>query len=299
MIKLSLLSKENIEKIIEDSLDFAGGKKIRAKEPIYVANLFFENSTRTVVSFEMAERKLGLEVIPFAVHASSVNKGETLYDTVKTLKALGLDLLVIRHSDDNYFEALKPIEMGIVNAGDGKGHHPSQGLLDLVTIKQEFGSFEGLRVGIVGDVKHSRVANSDAEALRRLGAKVHFSGPEDWFDQGAMMNGTYRNFDHLIPEVDVLIMLRIQHERHANKQAISNAEYLSKYGLTRARLEAMKPSAIVMHPGPVNRGVEMESELVECEKSRIFKQIENGVYTRMAILKHQLELQGFEFETYD
>lgn len=298
MIKLSKLSKESIERILEDSLAFAKGTKIRATQPIYVANLFFENSTRTVVSFEMAERKLGLEVIPFAVQSSSLNKGETLYDTVKTLKALGLDLLVIRHPADNYYEDLKSIEIGIVNAGDGTGHHPSQGLLDLVTIKQEFGSFEGLTVGIVGDVKHSRVANSDAEALRRLGAKVHFSGPEDWFDQGAMMNGTYRNFDHLIPEVDVLIMLRIQHERHTTKHPISNAEYLSKYGLTKARMEAMKPNAIVMHPGPVNRGVEMESELVEGEKSRIFKQIENGVFARMAILKHELELQGFEFETY-
>ncbi len=295
MIKLSKLSKEAIHAIIEDSLAFASGKRLRSKEPIFVANLFFENSTRTVVSFEMAERKLGLEVVPFSVQGSSLNKGESLRDTVKTLESLGLDLLVIRHPDDNYFHDLQDLDLSIVNAGDGTGHHPSQGLLDLVTIKQEFGSFEGLTVGIVGDVKHSRVANSDADALRRLGAKVHFSGPEDWFDQGAMMNGTYRNFDHLIPEVDVLILLRIQHERHSSKHPMASQEYLTKYGLTRSRMEMMKSGAIIMHPGPVNRGVEIESDLVECDKSRIFKQIENGVYTRMAILKHELEGRGFEF----
>lgn len=296
MFKLSSLSKETIEGIIQDSIDFSKGKKLKAKRPVYVSNLFFENSTRTAVSFDIAERKLGLEVVPFNVQTSSLNKGESLLDTVKALKAMGMDLLVIRHPDDNYYKDLSEVDIAVVNAGDGMGHHPSQGLLDMVTIYQEFGNFEGLTVGIVGDVKHSRVANSDAHTLRRLGAKVYFSGPENWFDQGAMMNGTYRNFDHLIQEVDVLILLRIQHERHSVKYQMSEQEYLSKYGLNEARLNLMKPNSIIMHPGPVNRGVEIETNLVECEKSRIFKQIENGVFTRMAILKRELEEKGIEFE---
>lgn len=296
MIKLSRLSKETIDKILQDAIDFSNGKKLRATEQIFVSNLFFENSTRTVTSFDVAERKLGLQVVPFNVQTSSLQKGESLLDTVKTLQALGVDLLVIRHPDDRFYDQLKDSKISIVNAGDGTGHHPSQGLLDLLTIKQEFGTFEGLTVGIVGDVKHSRVANSDADALRRLGAKVHFSGPENWFDQGMMMNGTYRNFDHLIPEVDVLMMLRIQHERHSEKMNLSEAEYLTKYGLTKQREQKMKPNAIIMHPGPVNRGVEIETDLVECERSRIFKQMQNGVFARMAILKNELELKGFRFE---
>lgn len=296
MIKLSRLSKELIERILADSIDFANGKAVQATQPIYVSNLFFESSTRTVVSFDMAERRLGLQVVPFNIQTSSLNKGETLLDTVKTLKALGLDLLVIRHPDDRYYNQLKDLDISIINAGDGTGHHPSQGLLDLMTIKQEFGSFQGLTVGIIGDVKHSRVANSDADALRRLGAKVHFSGPEDWFDHGSMMNGTYRNFDHLIPEVDVLIMLRIQHERHRQKFHLSPGEYHQRYGLTLEREKKMKPGAIIMHPGPINQGVEIAPELVESPRSRIFKQIENGVFTRMAILKNALEQRGFSFK---
>ncbi len=296
MFKLSSLSKENIEKIVREAVGFSNGKQVKAKKDVFVSNLFFENSTRTAVSFDIAERKLGLQVVPFNIQASSLHKGETLLDTVRALKATGMDLLVIRHPDDHYYQELSSVDISIINAGDGVGHHPSQGLLDLMTIYQEFGKFEGLTVGIVGDVKHSRVANSDAHALRRLGAKVYFSGPEDWFDQGVMMNGTYRNFDHLIQEVDVLILLRIQHERHSVKHKMSANEYLSKYGLTKERVNMMKPESIIMHPGPVNRGVEIESELVESPKSRIFKQIENGVFTRMAILKDALESRGIEFE---
>lgn len=295
MVKLSRLSKEQINKIISDAIDFSNGKSLKIKDQVFVTNLFFENSTRTLTSFDLAERKLGLEVVPFNVTTSSLNKGETLFDTVSTLKALGIDLVVIRHPSDSYYNELSGIDISIINGGDGAGHHPSQGLLDLMTIKQEFGSFQDLRVGIVGDVVHSRVANSDASALRRLGAKVFFSGPEDWFDQGTLMNGTYRNFDDLIEEVDVLIMLRIQHERHQSKYTLSPSEYLSKYGLTKEREAKMKPTAILMHPGPVNRGVEIADELVECERSRILKQIENGVYTRMAILMNELESKGFEF----
>lgn len=296
MIKLSRLSVESIEEILHQALDFANGKTAKPKEDIFVANLFFEDSTRTKVSFEVAEKKLGLQVIHFDEKTSSINKGETLMDTIKTLEAIGVNLGVIRHKKTRYYDELKGAKMAIVNAGDGIGHHPSQALLDLMTIKQEFGEISGLKIGIVGDVKHSRVANSNATTLRRLGAKVYFSGPEAWFDEAMLVNGTYLPFENLIKEVDVLMLLRIQHERHDEKMKLSAADYLKKYGLTKEREKKMKPNAIIMHPAPINRGVEIDNDLVECERSRIFKQMENGVFARMAILKKALEEKGFEFE---
>ncbi|MFN3021063.1 aspartate carbamoyltransferase catalytic subunit [Chryseobacterium sp. TY3] len=296
MFNITQLSQEKINKIIQDALEIAGGKSFKAKQDIFVSNLFFEDSTRTKTSFDIAERKLGLTVVPFDALHSSVNKGESLYDTVKTIESLGVNLVVIRHKQDRFYEDLKNINIPIINAGDGTGNHPSQCMLDLVTIFQEFGKFEGLKVGIVGDVKHSRVANSNAEALRKLGAKVYFSGPSKWFDEGAIINGTFLAFNELVKEVDVLMLLRIQHERHESKHGFSAEEYHKKYGLTKEREKLMKPNAIIMHPAPINRGVEIDTDLVECERSRIFKQMENGVYARMAILKDALEQKGFEFE---
>lgn len=152
-------------------------------------------------------------------------------------------------------------------------------------------------MGIVGDVKHSRVANSNAEALRRLGAKVYFSGPEEWFDEAEFINGTYLPIDTLVKEVDVVMLLRIQHERHGERMKLSLDKYHQKYGLTKERAAKMKPTSIIMHPAPINRGVEIESDLVESPQSRIFKQMENGVYARMAILKQALEDKGVVFKT--
>lgn len=296
MIKLSRLPVENIEKILSDAFDFASGKVMKAKSDIFVTNLFFEDSTRTKVSFEVAEKKLGLHIVQFDEKKSSINKGESLLDTIKTLSAIGVDLTVIRHQKTRYYDDLKGSDMIVVNAGDGIGHHPSQALLDLMTIKQEFGDVKNLKIGIVGDVKHSRVANSNAAILRRMGAKVYFSGPEFWFDEAMLVNGTFMPFDDLLKEVDVLMMLRIQHERHEDKANFSEAEYLRRYGLTKEREKNMKPNAIIMHPAPINRGVEIDGDLVECERSRIFKQMSNGVFARMAILKHVLERKGFTFE---
>ncbi|WP_300674873.1 aspartate carbamoyltransferase catalytic subunit [Soonwooa sp.] len=296
MFNITQLSQEKINKIIQDALEIADGKSFKAKQDIFVSNLFFEDSTRTKTSFDIAERKLGLKVVPFDASHSSVNKGESLYDTVKTIESLGVNLVVIRHKQDRFYEDLKNINIPIINAGDGTGNHPSQCMLDLVTIYQEFGKFEGLKIGIVGDVKHSRVANSNAEALRRLGAKVYFSGPSKWFDEGAIINGTFLGFSEVVKEVDVLMLLRIQHERHDAKMSFTAEEYHKKYGLTKEREKLMKPNAIIMHPAPINRGVEIDTDLVECERSRIFKQMENGVYARMAILKDALEQKGFEFE---
>lgn len=290
------LTVEKINALLKTAAEFADGKTLKAATEIYVSNLFFEDSTRTKTSFDLAQRKLGLNVVPFDVTASSVNKGESLYDTVKTLESLGVNLAVIRHKQDRYYEDLKNLNISVINGGDGSGNHPSQTLLDLMTIQQEFGKFKGLKIGIVGDVKHSRVANSNAEALRKLGAKVYFSGPEKWFDEGTIINGTYLSIDDLVREVDVLMLLRIQHERHGEKMKISLESYHKKFGLTKEREKVMKKGAIIMHPAPINRGVEIDSDLVECERSRIFKQMKNGVFARMAILKDALESKGFKFK---
>ncbi|KAA0126957.1 aspartate carbamoyltransferase catalytic subunit [Chryseobacterium sp. SN22] len=296
MFTITELSTERINRIVHEALAFAEGKTARIEGEVFCSNLFFEDSTRTKTSFDIAERKLGLQVVPFDASNSSVNKGESLYDTVKTIESLGVNLVVIRDKKDRYFDELKNIKIPVINGGDGTGNHPSQCMLDLMTIYQEFGKFEGLKIGIVGDVKHSRVANSNAEALRRLGAKVYFSGPEQWFDEGALINGTYLSVDELIHEVDVLMLLRIQHERHDSKMSFSASEYHRKYGLTKEREKAMKKEAIIMHPAPINRGVEIDTDLVECGRSRIFRQMQNGVFARMAILKEALEKEGYTFK---
>ncbi|MCY0977367.1 aspartate carbamoyltransferase catalytic subunit [Chryseobacterium wangxinyae] len=296
MFTITELSTDKINKILTEALAFANGKNVKVEGEVFCSNLFFEDSTRTKTSFDIAERKLGLQVVPFDASNSSVNKGESLYDTVKTIESIGVNLVVIRDKKDRYFDELTNINIPIINGGDGTGNHPSQCMLDLLTIYQEFGTFEGLKIGIVGDVKHSRVANSNAEALRRLGAKVYFSGPEQWFDEGALINGTYLSVDEMIHDVDVLMLLRIQHERHDSKMSFSASEYHRKYGLTKAREETMKKEAIIMHPAPINRGVEIDTDLVECERSRIFKQMQNGVFARMAILKNALEEKGFTFK---
>lgn len=295
MLTTADLTVEKINSLLIAADEFSKGKVLKPTKEIYVSNLFFEDSTRTKTSFDIAERKLGLQVVPFDVTSSSVNKGESLYDTVKTLQSLGVNLLVIRHKQDQFYKELKEIDLPIINGGDGTGNHPSQTLLDLMTIHQEFVKFKGLKIGIVGDVKHSRVANSNAVALRKLGAKVYFSGPEKWFDEGAIINGTYLSIDDLVKEVDVLMLLRIQHERHDEKMKISLNNYHKKFGLTLDREKTMKENAIIMHPAPINRGVEIHDDLVESPRSRIFQQMRNGVFARMAILKDALESKGFEF----
>ena len=174
-------------------------------------------------------------MIDFDAKTSSVQKGETLYDTVLTMSALGVDVAVIRHSDENYYDELiqsKTIQCSIVNGGDGSGQHPTQCLLDLMTIYQEFGRFAGLKVAIAGDITHSRVAKSNMQMLKRLGAEVYFSGPKEWYDESFDVYGTYRPLDELVPEVDVMMLLRVQHERHDGQESFSKEEYHQKYGLT-------------------------------------------------------------------
>lgn len=258
------------------------------KRQFFVANLFFENSTRTHKSFEVAEKKLGLDVIEFDASTSSVNKGETLYDTILTMSAIGIDVCVVRHTDEHYYQKLvdsKTIQTSIINGGDGSGQHPSQSLLDLLTIYEEFGTFEGIKVMIAGDITHSRVAKSNMQMLKRLGAEIFFTGPKSWYDPSFDIYGRYTELDEVIGVLDVAMLLRVQHERHDSGISFSKTDYHHQYGMTSERYAKLKPEAIIMHPAPVNRGVEIASHLVESPKSRIVAQMSNGVYMRMAILE--------------
>ncbi|SFA38737.1 aspartate carbamoyltransferase [Anoxybacillus pushchinoensis] len=301
LLTLTELSVDEVLAILHEAERFANGETWKTNKQTFVANLFFEPSTRTKCSFEIAERKLGLEVIPFDAQMSSVQKGETLYDTIRTLQAIGVEAVVIRHPSDDYFEPLRDVvHIPIINAGDGCGHHPTQSLLDLMTIYQQFGTFIGLQVAIVGDIRHSRVARSNAEILTRLGANVLFCSPLEWQDATNPF-GTYVDFDTAVKEADVVMLLRIQHERHERQMGWTKEQYHAQYGLTIEREKQMKKTSIILHPAPVNRDVEIASELVECERSRIFKQMENGVYVRMAVLKRALqkggERNGYHFPT--
>lgn len=287
LLTMNQLSNEEIHTILADAEQYRLGKGWKPKNLVFVSNLFFEPSTRTRFSFEVAEKKLGLQVLNFSAEQSSVQKGETLYDTVKTLESIGANAVVIRHQEDHFFKDLvDKVSIPIINAGDGCGHHPTQSLLDLLTIKQEFGKFQGLTISIHGDIRHSRVARSNAEVLTRLGANVLFSGPSEWQDP---LNpfGEYVEVNEAIERSDVVMLLRIQHERHDQKTKADN--YLNEFGLTKAREQLMKNDAIIMHPAPVNRGVEIDGNLVESKRSRIFKQMENGVFARMAVLKRALQ----------
>ncbi|MGX6977823.1 aspartate carbamoyltransferase catalytic subunit [Vagococcus elongatus] len=293
LLTVEALHDKEVMGLIRRAQQFKNGATwINKPRDYYVANLFFENSTRTHKSFEVAERKLGLQVIEFDTSTSSVKKGESLYDTVLTMAAIGVDACVIRHWEENYYHQLiqsKTIRCSIINGGDGSGQHPTQCLLDLMTIYEEFGRFEGIKVSIVGDLSHSRVAKSNMQMLKRLGAKVYFSGPEEWYDAKFEAYGTYLPIDEVVEKVDVMMLLRVQHERHNEDEIFSKEVYHQKYGLTVERAEKLQKHAIIMHPAPVNRDVELADELVESLQSRIVVQMSNGVFMRMAILEAILE----------
>ena len=285
------LSSEQVMSLIKRALQFKSGQaQFQLDRQTFASNLFFENSTRTHNSFHVAERKLGLEVLEFDAQASSMSKGETLYDTVLTLCALGVEVCVIRSSEEHYYDQLVAspnITCAIVNGGDGSGQHPSQCLLDLMTIYEEFGHFEGLKIAISGDLAHSRVAKSNMIMLQKLGAQLYFTGPENWHTPEFDAYGQFTQLDQIIDQVDGIMLLRVQHERlgAADEAAFSKADYHEKYGLTLARSAKLKPTAIIMHPAPVNRDVEIADALVEGPQSHIVRQMTNGVYTRMAILE--------------
>lgn len=254
----------------------------------FCCNVFLENSTRTHLSFEMAEKKLGMPVISFDAKSSSIAKGETLLDTLITLEALGVDTVVVRTREENYYEALidsPHLTLSIINGGDGASQHPTQCLLDLMTMYEKFQRFIGLKVAIVGDLRHSRVAHSNAEILSRLGAKLYFSGPEKWYDETFDQYGQYLAMDELIEQVDVLMLLRVQLERHDETDSFDAKTYHRLYGLNLERASRLQDSAIIMHPAPVNRGVEIADELVMSEQSVIAEQMKNGVFMRMSIIE--------------
>lgn len=289
LVSMELLSNDQVFSLIQNALAFKTNQsQFSLDRQYFVSNLFFESSTRTHKSFEVAEKKLGFDVIEFDAKTSSVNKGETLYDTVLTMSAIGVDICVIRHSEVDYYKELidsQGIKCAIVNGGDGSGQHPSQSLLDLVTIYEEFGHFDGLKIVISGDLTHSRVAKSNMEILKRLGAIIYFTGPEEWYSNEFDKFGEYVDIDQVIEDIDVLMLLRVQHERHDGTQNFSKEEYHKGFGLTEERYAKLSKNAIIMHPAPVNRDVEIADSLVEAEKSRIVNQMENGVFARMAILE--------------
>lgn len=283
------LSKWEIEDILERASYWeenwrAGDTPFAGK---FVANLFFEPSTRTRFSFEVAEKKLGLHVLNFSAESSSTTKGESLYDTVKTLTSIGVEAVVIRHREPEEMLELVKQNPGcaIINAGTGKLAHPTQALLDLYTMKKHFGELSGLKVAIAGDITHSRVVRSNLWALEKFGAKVMLSGPDSMRDRELEQRAPYLPFEEAIREADVVMMLRVQLERHDEQLFSTAEEYCRQYGLTLERLNLMKPEAIIMHPAPVNRGVEIADELVEHPRSKIFEQMSNGVFIRMAVLE--------------
>ncbi|MDD7685669.1 MAG: aspartate carbamoyltransferase catalytic subunit [Mycoplasmataceae bacterium] len=281
LLRLQDLSIEEINNI----LDLAQSIKDKEISPLVenkiIANLFFEPSTRTHYSFATAEARLGCKTIDFSPNSSSMKKGETFYDTIKTFESFGVDGLVIRDAKNQWYkELIDKIKVPIINAGDGSADHPTQTLLDLLTIKQEFGKFEGLKVLVVGDISHSRVAHSNILNMRRLGMEVFVSAPDIFKDN----QYNYVDFDEYISKVDVINMLRIQNERLEKDCKYNVQQYNKEFGLNNERLRKMKPNAIIIHPAPFNRNVEINDDVVESKPSRIFKQISNGVYVRMAVL---------------
>ena len=262
-------------------------KKVPSLRDITIANVFFENSTRTKLSFELAEKRLSADVINFSSSASSVKKGETLLDTVNNILAMKVDMVVIRHSSPGAPHFLsKHIEANIINAGDGTHEHPTQALLDSFSIRERLGSVEGKKVVIVGDILHSRVALSNIFALQKLGAEVMVCGPNTLLPKYIDQLGVQveLDLDKALAWCDVANILRIQLERQQIKYFPSLREYTLYYGVNRKRLDELSKPITIMHPGPINRGVELHSDVADSEHSIILGQVENGVAIRMAVL---------------
>ncbi len=292
LLSLAPLSVEDIQLILEtaDSFKEVSGreiKKVPALRGRTVVNLFFEPSTRTRTSFELAAKRLSADVINFSPSSSSVVKGETLLDTARNIEAMQADIIVLRHSSAGAAETLaRGVKSSVINAGDGWHEHPTQALLDLYTIRERGMAFKGLRVAIVGDVSHSRVARSNILALTKLGAEVRVVGPATMIPLGIEKLGV-RVFHHLdegLRDVQVVMMLRLQLERQGRALFPTIREYARLYGLTAERMKLADPKAIVMHPGPINRGVEIAPEVADSFSSVILDQVANGVAVRMGVL---------------
>lgn len=292
LLSLAPLAVDEITLILDtaDSFKEVTGreiKKVPALRGKTVVNLFFEPSTRTRTSFELAAKRLSADVINFAPSSSSVVKGETLLDTARNIEAMQADIIVLRHSSAGAAEALaQGVKSSVINAGDGWHEHPTQALLDLYTIRQRGMNFRGLRVAIVGDVSHSRVARSNIYALVKLGAEVRVVGPPTMMPWGVEKLGVKvcHKMDEGLRDVNVIMMLRLQLERQGRAQFPSIREYSRLYGLTAERVRLADSAAIVMHPGPINRGVEIAPDVADSLSSVILDQVANGVAVRMGIL---------------
>ncbi|MBW7473625.1 aspartate carbamoyltransferase catalytic subunit [Paenibacillus oenotherae] len=288
LLGLKDLSKEEIISILDRAAYWeAQPDKVKpVLQGKFVANMFFENSTRTRFSFEVAEKRLGAEVLNFSAAVSSVQKGESIYDTVRTLESMGIDAGVIRLKPIGVLADLATkIKVPLINAGDGNNEHPTQALLDIYTMRKHFGELKGLTVAIVGDILHSRVARSNLWALQKLGVQVRFCAPPNMV--AADLAAEYISMEEAL-KADVIMMLRVQLERHENGMIKSAEDYREHYGLTVERAQRLAPHAIIMHPAPINRNVEIDDELVEHPQSRIFPQMENGVPVRMAVIERAL-----------
>jgi aspartate carbamoyltransferase catalytic subunit len=281
-IHLILQTAENFKEVINRPI-----KKVPSLRDITIANLFFENSTRTKLSFELAEKRLSADVINFASASSSVKKGETLIDTVNNILAMKVDMVVMRHPNPGAAVFLsKHIDAKIVNAGDGAHEHPTQALLDAFSIKEKLGGIKGKKVAIIGDILHSRVALSNIFCLQKLGAEVMVCGPTTLIPKYVSSLGVKveHNLRKALEWCDVANMLRIQLERQDIKYFPSLREYTMLYGLNKELLDSLSKKIVVMHPGPINRGVEITSDVADSSQSIILEQVENGVAVRMAVL---------------
>ncbi|HEX8523983.1 MAG TPA: aspartate carbamoyltransferase catalytic subunit [Tepidisphaeraceae bacterium] len=292
LLGLEELSAEEISFVLDTADSFKevstrSVKKVPALRGRVVVNAFFEDSTRTRVSFGLAAQRLSADVVDFSEKTSSTKKGETLIDTARNIEAMGIDVMVVRHSAAGSAQVLaRNLKCHVVNAGDGAHEHPTQGLLDLYTIRERFGRVEGLKVAIVGDIANSRVARSDLWGLKKLGAEVILVGPPTLLPRAFEQLGArvVHDLDSVIGEVDVVNMLRVQFERIQSSQFPTVREFTSMYGLTWDRFQRCKKDVFVMHPGPMNRGIEISSDIADGAQSGILQQVANGLAVRMAVL---------------
>lgn len=293
LLSIDQLSYEQIDEILTtaDSFREVGTRRIKKVPTLRgrtVCNLFFEPSTRTRLSFELAAKRLSADVLNFTGDSkTSLSKGESFKDTAQTLHAMGVDAIVVRHSSSGAPHRLAQwVDASVINAGDGSHEHPTQALLDLFSIREHFPDFGGLRVGIVGDILHSRVARSNIKALRKVGSEVTVIGPPTLLPPGIEGWGMEVSYelDDVLPKLDVVYLLRVQQERQ-NEQFFPNArEYASLWGLDRRRVAMLKPEALIMHPGPMNRGIEISSDAADLERAIITEQVTNGIAVRMSLL---------------
>jgi aspartate carbamoyltransferase catalytic subunit len=292
LLGLEKVPEEDINLILDTAITFKEVlqrpiKKVPTLQGKTIVNLFFENSTRTRISFELAARRLSADVTSFQAAASSVSKGETLLDTARNIEAMKVDMVVMRHSAVGAPHFLsKMIKSHVINAGDGTHEHPTQALLDMYSIKEKLGKIDGLKICIVGDIAHSRVAMSNILGLKTMGADVSICGPATLIPKHIERLGVkvYHDIDEVIPKVDVLNILRIQLERQATGLFPSIREYRNYFGINAERLKKANKEIVIMHPGPINRGVELDADVADSSNSIILDQVENGVAVRMAIL---------------